>query len=152
MADDDDIKRLHQLGTQLKQTNPPRKIKKDPKKRQNFIPDRAKNNIFNFSKRFFRICKQKKSMLDVMFSYHLSTLLIKWKKQQFQNKKIKKSSSIRLIERKYQIFDRTILIRQRKRVYYPEVNHNFQHQSILDAEETIASSSSGLFDMPVSDD
>lgn len=152
MANDDDIKRLHQLGTQLKQTNTPRKIKKEPERRQNSILDRVKNKFFNFSKRCFQICKQKKSVYSIVFSYHLSNLLIKWKKQQFQKKKIKKYSSIRLIERKYQIFDRTILIRQRKRVYYPEENHKFQHQSILDAEEPIASSSSGLFDMPVSDD
>ena len=148
----DDIERLHRFGMHIKQKSdqlPP--INKKKMVNINWFVS-VKNLVFSLLTHYHQVLKQKKTAFMNFLSYQRTCVELKQKKLKLREKATR-SSSVRLIEKKYQFFNRTILIRRRKKLthQFKSYNQKVQHHSTQVDDQSLLSSS-GLFDVPISEE
>jgi hypothetical protein len=148
----DDIERLHRFGSQLKQISDHPTRKKVKPKTKTRSPVSVFHVIVSKFTSFRRKVKQRKITFLIIFSYKKMCVEMKAKKIFGEKRRRSKTSAVRLIERKYHVLDRTIIIRRRKRVHPQMRSSDLKNHpdSILIDDQYVVSS--GLFDVPISDE
>jgi len=150
----DDIERLHRFDAHLKQrSDRSPQIKKEKSVNTGWFIS-VKTLSVLLLKRYRQVLKQKKSAFTVFISSQNIRFWMRKKKWKTRGRATG-SSSFRLIERKYQFFDRTILIRRRKKVYHQiySSRKDFLHHSLKGYDNhSLYSSSSNLFDVFINDE
>ena len=148
----DDIEQLNRFGSQLKQIQPPQQKIKEKEKEKHHLKKNVNGHFILFLKKFKRYYKSKKMSFFMFLSYQMNCLKMKQLKNHKSKVKDNRSSTIRLIEKKYQIFNRTILIRQRKRIYQSESNQGNEQILLNEKQQSLVYSPSNLFDIPMNDE
>jgi hypothetical protein len=150
----DDIEQLYAFGSQLKQSkknnkNQQHKNHQSKRKRNDHIlhiKKKLNKTWFIINKKTIIFLEKKQGSL----SHKLRILIYNTKNIRRTTKQKQYNQGFRIINKKYQLGDMTILIRKRKKNHYHHIfNNNTQKETIPQQPPLDSIASNTLFDVPI---